>query len=75
MQQIVKFIGKAYVKEGVENDCYVCIDSEDTKGIVLMFIAKENIQNAHYAADALNLWAGLIEQGDPARYPVTLIKQ
>ena len=66
--KLVKFVGKAYVKEAASEDnpdCYVCIDSEETKGIVLMFLAKKDIENAHAAADALNLWAGLIEETVP----------
>lgn len=56
---VVKFIGKAYVVEGAGPDCYVCIDSEETVGIVLMFFSKVDIGNARSAASALNLWAGI----------------
>jgi hypothetical protein len=57
----VKFIGRAYVSASTLDsnpDVWVCIDSEDIKGIVLMFFSKDTIENAQAAADALNIWAG-----------------
>lgn len=56
---LVRFIGRAYVIQQPEQADYcVCIDSEQTKGIALMYFAKEDIANAYAATDALNLWAG-----------------
>jgi len=59
----VTLIGKAYVREAPVGspDCFLCIDSEETKGIVFGFFDKENIENARLAAKALNLWAGFDE--------------
>ena len=64
----VTLIGKAYVREAPAGspDCFLCIDSEETKGIVFGFFDKENIENARLAAAALNTWAGF-EQEERAR--------
>ena len=67
----VTLIGKAYVREGAVGspDCFLCIDSEETKGIVFGFFDKENIENARLAAAALNMWAGF-DDGDQMRPPM-----
>lgn len=55
----VVLVGKAYVKEAEDKtECYLCIDSDQTIGIVFGFFAYRDIGNAQAAADALNLWSG-----------------
>lgn len=61
MSDVIKLIGKAYIiPEPDENNpnCYLCIDSEETKGIIFGCFNKQDIANAHAAAETLNLWAG-----------------
>lgn len=71
----VTFVGRTYVLEhqGEDDSNCVCIDSEDTKGIVLMFFAKQDAANAHAASMALNLWAGFEIEIAPPMGP-SLIK-
>lgn len=66
---IVKFIGNTYVVEQAEpgGSCGVCIDSEDTTRIILMYFAKEDVVNARSASAALNLWAGFEPDPVPAK--------
>ena len=54
----VTLVGRAYVRDAENNDCVLCIDSVEVKGIVFGFFAPQDKENARLAAAALNLWAG-----------------
>lgn len=54
-------LGRAHVipaKADDNPDAYLCIDSDDTPGIVIRIGRKEDIQELEAFADALNHWAG-----------------
>jgi len=59
----VTLVGRAYVRDAENNDCVLCIDSVEVKGIVFGFFAPQDKENAQLAAAALNLWAGFDADG------------
>lgn len=59
----MRFIGPAYISPATADtdpDAYLCIDSDETVGVVIRLGSKDRIEDLQELAAALNEWADTI---------------